>query len=62
MILDDIVAKQKIRIEYEKKEKNIKILTQDVLSLPLSEKFFFEESLFDLFLFDFLSKVWFERD
>ena len=45
MILDDIVAKQKIRIEYEKKEKNIKILKQEVLSLPLSEKFFFEESL-----------------
>jgi indole-3-glycerol phosphate synthase len=45
MILDDIVAKQKIRIEHEKKEKNIKILKQEVLSLPLSEKFFFEESL-----------------
>lgn len=45
MILDDIVAKQKIRIEHEKKEKNIEILKQEVLSLPLSEKFFFEESL-----------------
>ncbi|MBQ3835009.1 MAG: indole-3-glycerol phosphate synthase TrpC, partial [Elusimicrobia bacterium] len=29
----------------ENKEKNIKILKQEVLSLPLSEKFFFEESL-----------------
>ena len=45
MILDDIVAKQKIRIEHEKREKNIKVLKQEVLSLPLSEKFFFEESL-----------------
>ena len=45
MILDDIVAKQKLRIEHEKKEKNIEILKQEVLSLPLSEKFFFEESL-----------------
>ena len=47
MILDDIVATQKIRIEHEKKEKNIKVLKQEVLSLPLSEKFFFEESLKD---------------
>ncbi len=47
MILDDIVATQKIRIEHEKKEKNIKVLKQEVLSLPLNEKFFFEESLKD---------------
>lgn len=47
MILDDIVATQKIRIEHEKKEKNIKVLKQEVLSLPLSEKFFFEETLKD---------------
>ena len=47
MILDDIVATQKIRIEHEKKEKNIKVLKQEVLSLPLNEKFFFEESLND---------------
>lgn len=47
MILDDIVATQKIRIEHEKKEKNIKVLKQEVLSLPLNEKIFFEESLND---------------
>ncbi len=45
MILDDIVAKQKIRIEHEKKEKSIEILKQEVLTLPLSENFFFEDSL-----------------
>ena len=45
MILDDIVVEQKIRIEHEKKEKNIEILKQEALSLPLSEKFFFEDSL-----------------
>ena len=45
MILDDIVAKQKIRIEHEKKEKSIEILKQEVSTLPLSENFFFEESL-----------------
>ena len=45
MILDDIVAKQKIRIEHEKKEKSIEILKQEVLNLPLSENFFFEDSL-----------------
>ncbi|MCR4662392.1 MAG: indole-3-glycerol phosphate synthase TrpC [Endomicrobiaceae bacterium] len=45
MILDDIVAKQKLRIEHEKKEKNIGVLKQEVLSLPLSKKFFFEDSL-----------------
>lgn len=47
MILDDIVATQKIRIEHEKKEKSIKVLKQEVLSLPLNEKIFFEESLND---------------
>lgn len=45
MILDDIVAKQKKRIEKEKKEKNIESLKQEALNLPLSEKFFFEDSL-----------------
>ena len=45
MILDDIVAKQKERIEKEKKEKNIESLKQEALNLPLSEKFFFEDSL-----------------
>ncbi|MBR3627637.1 MAG: indole-3-glycerol phosphate synthase TrpC [Elusimicrobia bacterium] len=45
MILDDIVAKQKIRIEHEKKEKSIEILKQEVSTLPLSENFFFEDSL-----------------
>ena len=45
MILDDIIAKQKIRIEHEKKEKNIDVLKQEVSTLPLSEKFFFEDSL-----------------
>lgn len=45
MILDDIVAKQKVRIEYEKKEKNIDTLKQEVLSLPLSKNFFFEDAL-----------------
>lgn len=45
MILDDIVAKQKVRIEYEKKEKNIDTLKQEALSLPLSKNFFFEDSL-----------------
>ena len=45
MILDDIVAKQKLRIEHEKKEKNIDVVKQEALNLPLSEKFFFEDSL-----------------
>ena len=45
MILDDIVAKQKIRIEHEKKEKSIEILKQEVSTLPLSENFFFDDSL-----------------
>ena len=45
MILDDIVAKQKVRIENEKKEKSVETLKQEVLSLPLSEKYFFEDSL-----------------
>ncbi len=45
MILDDIVAKQKVRIEHEKKEKNIDTLKQEVLSLPLSKNFFFEDAL-----------------
>ncbi len=45
MILDDIVAKQKIRIEREKKEKDIEILKQEAFGFPSSEKFFFEESL-----------------
>ena len=45
MILDDIVAKQKVRIEHEKKEKNIDVLKKEVLSLPLSKNFFFEDSL-----------------
>ncbi len=45
MILDDIIAKQKTRIENEKKEKNIETLKQEVLSLPSSKNFFFENSL-----------------
>lgn len=45
MILDDIVAKQKVRIENEKKEKSIEVLKQEVLALPLSERYFFEDSL-----------------
>ena len=45
MILDDIIAKQKIRIENEKKEKDIETLKQEVLSLPSSKDFFFENSL-----------------
>ncbi len=45
MILDDIVAKQKIRIENEKKEKSFETLKQESLSLPLSERYFFEDSL-----------------
>ena len=34
MILDDIIAKQKTRIENEKKEKDIETLKQEGLSLP----------------------------
>lgn len=48
MILDDIIAKQKTRIENEKKEKkekNIETLKQEVLPLPSSKNFFFENSL-----------------
>ena len=45
MILDDIVTKQKIRIKNEKKEKSLEFLKQEVLALPLSEKYFFEDSL-----------------
>lgn len=45
MILDDIIAKQKTRIENEKKEKDIETLKQEVLSLPSSKNFFFENSL-----------------
>ena len=45
MILDDIIAKQKTRIENEKKEKDIETLKQEVLSLPSSKNFFFEDSL-----------------
>ena len=45
MILDDIVAKQKIRIENVKKEKDIETLKKEVLSLPSSKNFFFEDSL-----------------
>ncbi len=45
MILDDIIAKQKTRIENEKKERNIETLKQEVLSLPSSKNFFFENSL-----------------
>ena len=45
MILDDIVTKQKVRIKNEKKEKSLEFLKQEVLALPLSEKYFFEDSL-----------------
>ena len=45
MILDDIVKKQKERIEKDKKIKDFKTLKQEVTNLPLPEKFFFEESL-----------------
>lgn len=45
MILDDIIAKQKTRIENEKKEKDIETLKREVLSLPSSKNFFFENSL-----------------
>ena len=45
MILDDIVKKQKERIEKEKKIKNFKNLKQEVLKLPSPKIFFFEESL-----------------
>ena len=45
MILDDIIAKQKIRIENEKKEKDTETLKQEVLSLPSGKNFFFENSL-----------------
>jgi indole-3-glycerol phosphate synthase len=45
MILDDIVTKQKIRIKNEKKEKSLEFLKQEVLALPLSENYFFEDSL-----------------
>lgn len=45
MILDDIIAKQKTRIENEKKEKDIETLKQEVLFLPSSKNFFFENSL-----------------
>ena len=45
MILDDIIAKQKIRIENEKKEKDIETLKQEVLSLSSSGNFFFDNSL-----------------
>ena len=48
MILDDIIAKQKTRKENEKKEKkekNIETLKQEVLPLPSSKNFFFENSL-----------------
>ena len=45
MILDDIVAKQKERIEKDKQIKDFKTLKQEVENFPLPEKFFFEESL-----------------
>ncbi len=45
MILDDIVKKQKERIEKDKKIKNFKTLRQEVTKLPLPEQFFFEECL-----------------
>ena len=45
MILDDIVAKQNLRIEKEKKEKNLNILKQEALGRPSSKTFFFEDSL-----------------
>ncbi|WP_372520754.1 indole-3-glycerol phosphate synthase TrpC [Candidatus Ruminimicrobiellum ovillum] len=45
MILDDIIAKQKTRIENEKKEKDIETLKREVLPLPSSKNFFFENSL-----------------
>ena len=45
MILDDIVTKQKERIEREKQEQDIIVLKQEACSLPSSKNFFFEESL-----------------
>ncbi len=45
MILDNIVEKQRERIEKEKKEKGIEILKEEVSKLPLSKNFFFKESL-----------------
>ena len=45
MILDDIVTKQKERIEKEKQEKDIIVLKQEACSLPSSEILFFEKSL-----------------
>ena len=45
MILDDIVAKQKERIEKEKKEKNIDILKNEVAKTQLNKNFFFKDSL-----------------
>ena len=45
MILDDIVKKQKERIEKEKQEKDIIVLKQEACTLPSSKNFFFEESL-----------------
>lgn len=45
MILDDIVTKQKIRIKNEKKEKSLEFLKQEASVLPLSERYFFEDSL-----------------
>ena len=45
MILDDIIAKQKGRIIKEKKLKSFDILKNEVLKLPLSNNFFFEDSL-----------------
>jgi len=45
MILDDIVTKQKERIEKEKKGKNIEVLKHEVLSVSLNKKVSFKDSL-----------------